>query len=115
MFKKLYNLFSTESDKIQGHCRICHRPLFHLDTEWGMRGICVYCGQAYQEGKESGVEKYSDNDYGYVWFDSLADLRKVLTNDMLSEGYTPVYDSWFDAYRIHKVARKKGKSFWETH
>ena len=112
MFDKLWNVFSTKPNKIKGHCRICHRPLFNLDTVWGMRGICVYCGEAYKEGKEVGVEKISDNDYGYVWYTNREELHDALTIDMMKDGYTYLYDKWLNAYRIYKPKKRKGDSFW---
>ena len=112
MLEKLVNLISPESKKIKGHCRICNRPLFNLDTSWGMRGICVYCGEAYEEGKKSGVEKISENDYGYIWYTE-EEISKVLTIEKMKEGFTSLYDQWLDAYRIYKPKRKKGKSIFD--
>jgi len=115
MFKTIYNLFVNEPNKVKGTCRICNRPLFNLDTAWGMRGLCVYCGEAYEEGKEIGVEAISDNDYGYVWYTCREELNKVLTIDMMREGYTSLHDKWLNAYRIIEPKTKERKPFWAIH
>ena len=104
MFDKLWNVISTKSTKIKGRCRICNRPLFNLDTSWGMRGICVYCGDAYREGKKKGEEKISDNDYGYTWYTN-DEVKKILTIEMMKEGHRQLFDEFFELYRIHKPQR----------
>ena len=99
MFKKLQNIISQ--NKIKGYCRICNKPIYNLNTSWGMRGICVYCGEAYREGKIKGEEKITDNDYGYKWYTN-EEIKKVLTIEMIKKGYWQSYDEFFKLYRIVK-------------
>jgi hypothetical protein len=70
-----------------------------------MRGMCVYCGDAYREGKKKGEEVISDNDYGYTWYTNHDEIKEILTIEMMKGGYTQLYDEFLKAYRIYKPHR----------
>lgn len=37
----------------KAYCKWCGRPIFNLDTEFGINKECIYCYEAHQRGERS--------------------------------------------------------------
>ena len=48
-FEKIFNYMG--SPKVKGHCRLCNRPIFNLNSKFGKKELCIYCYTAYEEGQ----------------------------------------------------------------